>query len=104
MLISISTIPPLRRPARRRHALAATALAPVLAASLVALVGGSGPTVAERPRGLADLITLVPADGHSGPYTYLRAQSWTQQPNNTMGRVEVEHWQPPSRTPGPPLH
>jgi hypothetical protein len=43
--------------------------------------------------GLADRIIAVAADYHVGPYTYIHVQSWTRQPNSTIGRVDVEHWQ-----------
>jgi len=85
----------------RRRLLAAVALLSVLVAPLALAA-----STAYQPQSLsadplhriADHITAVPADQHSGPYTYLRVQSWRRERKTIKGveviaRVEVEHWQ-----------
>jgi len=91
------------KPHRRRRILLSAAGA-VLALAVLAGVaadtwssGGADPAVMARLLGLADRITDVPADHHSGPYTYLHSQSWARMPgpdrHDLIGRVDVEHWQ-----------
>ena len=87
------TVAPTRRRPKRWIRFLAVGIALASLTSLVVTASQPGGRVRQDILGLADRIIAVAADYHVGPYTYIHVQSWTRQPNNTIGRVDVEHWQ-----------